>query len=298
MGKLIDKLQHVGHPNTGRLGFLSNARAAGPAARPAGIIVATDGPDAALAEAAASNGADAVLIHGWTPGTDLSAVTAALQPSGAVVGVDLTENAAAGTVKQAQAAGASFAIITQDNAAGLLFDELDQFDRVIAVDPPNDEMGYMMLRMQNVLPVQAALVRLPLRPEALTRLSVADYLRFRAVYESLQFPSLTMFAQQQAPAPEHVQTLVQLGADALIVPASGSAQELGAQVKALREALEKTPMPHREGAPVFLGGLVSATTGAGIPTEPEREPQREPERGPQRGPQRPQRGPQPEPEHE
>jgi hypothetical protein len=66
----------------------------------------------------------------------------------------------------------------------------------------------------------------------------------------------------------------------LVLPGAGvGAEKLGAQVKALREQLEKTPARSEDRSPVAIGGLMEFS-GASL-TPPQRSPRREPEPGPE-----------------
>lgn len=229
-----------------------------------------------MAQAAVENGADALLISGWTAGTRAESLKAALEGSAAIWGVELAAEAAGedGILKRAQEAGASFAVLASGAPARTLFEEVDEFDRVLALDPPRDDLGLLLLRTQNLLPMQAALVRTDLSADALARLDVAGFARLSVVVESLQWPALVTLAE--APRPESVTTAVRLGAAGLVLSgASSSASAVGAAVQALREQLEKTRVPREGKSMVFLGGLAGA--GAATPMQPRRESEPEPE---------------------
>ncbi len=275
MGKLLDKLQQVGQGSRTGFGFLPSTKGQGQAPRPAAILVSLGADGVALAEAAAKAGADGVLVTGWTPGTDVSKIAAALQGSEAVWGVEYVDEGPYGdnTLKQAQEAGASFAVVGPASPVRALFDEIEKFDFVVTVDPPRDEMGLVLLRAQNLLPVSAAIVRAQITSADLAKLTVADFAQLKLVFESLRFPALVTL--REAPEPAMLKTLVRMGADALVVPAADlSASALSAQVKALREELEKTPARPESGESVAIGGLMGAS---GTSLQPEKKPEREPE---------------------
>src|SRR5262249_44870581 len=226
--------------------------------------------DRAAAEAAAQNGADALIVTGWQPGADLSKVNAALAASGAIWGV---EYAGAGiyndgALKSAQEAGASFAIIAQAASAHALFEELETFDRVAEVAMPKDDLALLTLRAENLLPVQVALVQTQLASSDLATMTVADFTRLRLVCESLRFP--TLLTLTGAPEAAHVRTFVRLGVRGLVLPAAGiSADRLGTQVKSLREQLEQTPRRDEDHTPVTIGGLMEAS-GQSMTPRPQR----------------------------
>ena len=282
MGKFVEKLQQVTQGNGGSVGFVGLARAQGQtrAPRPAALLVSLDMADAASAEAAAKQGADAIIVGGWRPGANAGKLTAALEPSGVLWGVEYALEGAysEGALKQAKDAGASFAVLRSSSPAHALFEEVDALDLVMEVDLPQDDLGLVLLRAENFLPAQAALVRAQLSPSSLAKLTVADYARLRLACEVLRFPTLLTLAG--APDADHVRTLVRLGVSGLVLPGAGvGAEKLGAQVKALREQLEKTPARPDDRVPIAIGGLMESS-GASL-TPPQRTPRREPEPAPE-----------------
>lgn len=275
MGKLLDKLQQVGQGSRAGFGFLPSAKTQGQAPRPAAVLLALGAADTALAEAVAKSGADGVLVTGWKPGADMSALASALKGSEAVWGVEYADEGAysENALKQAQETGAGFAVVGPSSPVRAMFDDIEKFDFVVTVDPPQDEMGLVLLRAQNLLPVSAALVRAQLSGAELARMTVADFARLKLVFESLRFPALVTL--REAPDASTVRTLVRMGADALVVPAAGeSADSLAASVKTLREELEKTPARPDSRESVAIGGLMAA---GGTSLQPEKKPEREPE---------------------
>lgn len=277
MGKLVDKLREVGQAGSGGVGFLARAQTQKP--RPAAIFISAGAGDTAAAEAALKSGADGVIVSGWTRDTDLSAHTATVGKGSAVLGVALAADGASGQDELAAAreAGASFAVVDPSTPACLLFEDVDQLDLVVTVDMPRDDLGLVLLRGENLLPAQAALLRAPLRNADLARLTVADFARLRLARESLRFPVLAALAD--APDAANARLLVRLGLNGLILPGEGvSASALGAQVKALREELEQTPAGDSSRGSVAIGGLMeSAGQSLQQPHPTRREPQREPD---------------------
>lgn len=261
MGKLVEKLQQVGQASGGGFGFL-RSRTPERAPRPAAVLVSLGAKDVASAEAAAKNGADAVIVTGWKPGSDVSAIKGAVESNGAVWGIEYGgEGKAAGdALKSAQEAGAAFAIIGREAPARLLFEELEQFDLGIAAEVPQDDLGLVLLRAENLLPAQVALVQTQLTNSDLERLRVNDFARLRLACEALRFPTLILVGE--APENGNVRLLVRLGVSGIVLPGAGmGAEALGAQVKALREALEKIPArsEDRERGSVAIGGLMEAS---------------------------------------
>jgi len=277
MGKLVDKLQQIGQGGGGGIGFLGRTR--GQAPRPAAIVVTLRAADSAAAEAAIKNGADAIIITGWKPSTDLSALKSTLSASSALWGVESAAegSAAASAITAAQEAGAGFVIVGPTAPATLLADKHEKFDIGVAVDPPADDLGLVLLRAENLLPVQVALLRTRFANADLSQLTVAEFARQRLMLEGLRFP--TLVSLREAPEAGYVKLLVRMGADGLVLPGEGvDAAKLGAQVQALREELEKVPAEPDSGSSVVgISGLMEGG-GASITRQPpRREPEPEPE---------------------
>jgi hypothetical protein len=285
MGKLIEKLHTVTQASNSGMGFFGRPRGPERAARPAGVLVSAGSDDKALLTAAAQSGADGVIVTGWRLGApDLSAVASALAPHEAVLGVQIESDYEAGALKAAQQQGASFAILDHGVAARALFEELEKFDLVATVVPPSDDLALLLLRAVNTLPVQAALVVAGFTPTGLSKLTIADFTRLRLLWESLRFPSLVTL--QGPPDAADLRTLVQLGADGVVLPATGSTvAAIGQQVKSLIGQLEQTPARRGESEG---GGLLSGLLGASsqAPGAPAPGPGRKPDQ------------PEPEPEEE
>ena len=281
MGKLVEKFQQVRQSSGSGIGFFGRSHTAGPKARAAAIIVSLGANESAAAQAAIKAGADALLVTGWTPKSDLGAFTEATtgkESGGALLGVWLAEGESGGygTLKQAQQAGASFAIVGPDASAHMLFEDLDHFDRVLTLEVPQDDLGLLLVRTKNLAPAQVALLRIGLTATAIAKMTISEYTRLKLVVESLRFPTLVTL--DGAPESHSVPVLARLGFDGLVLPGAGvTADTLGAQVTALREELERTPVSHEGSESALLGGLVGIQ-GTGL--APQREPQREPEREP------------------
>ncbi|SRR5579875_2256872 len=289
MGKLIDKLQQVSKGGNSGMGFMGFGRpqSSSQAPRPAGLIVALRADAAAQAEAAAKNGADAMIITGWTPGAEVGKLTTALASAGTagnggpLWGVEFGDLAATSdnVLKAAHDAGAAFAILPSGAPVSILFEEVEQFDRIVTVSQPSDQMGLLALRAVNMLPAQAGYVRLDLTAAALARLSVTEFAQTVLLAESLRFPLLASLSSAEALDAQAARTLVQLGIDALVMRGEKlSAEAVGELVKTTREALEKTPAREASvgAASVSIGGLMAnAGQGLGLPTR--RQPSPEPD---------------------
>lgn len=277
MGKLVDKLHSVGQAGGSGFGFLGG-RTPARKPRPAALLVRLDAADTAVAEAALTGGADGLILANWTPTTGLGQMKALLTGSSAKEAVWGVDPGVVAGVQKAQLqeladAGAGFVVLDSSASARLLFAEIDKLDLVGAVEIPSSELGLLLVRGQSLLPVQAGLLQPEMGVGELARLSVTEFARLRLVVESLRFPML--LALNAAPADEDVPTLVHLGIDGLVLPGQATnPQQLGAQVKALREALEKTPTPKEDRENVLLSGLMPSAPRE-TPGQPEREPEHE-----------------------
>jgi len=274
MGKLIEKLRQVGQGSSGSFGFFARAQAANTPARPSAVLVTLAADDVAGAEAAAKAGVDAIIIAGWKPGASVKAIKAALDSANTLWGVEYSGGAEEDVAAAAQQAGASFLLLGPEAPAAPLYDQPEQFDRVVTLSAPNSEMDLLLYRMVNALPAQAALITLPVGMRDLPKQSLTEYTRLALLAASVRFPVLA--AVDETPSLRAARTLVRLGFDGILLSGVGvSATQIGQQVESLRADLEKIPLSEgqeREG--VSLGGLIG-NLGAGV--QPER---REPEKDP------------------
>jgi hypothetical protein len=275
MGKLIEKLRQVGQGSSGSFGFFARAQAANTPARPAAVLATLAADDVAGAEAAAKAGVDAIIIAGWKPGASVKAIKAALDSANTLWGVEYSGGAEEDVAAAAQQAGASFLLLGPEAPAAPLYDQPEQFDRVVTLSAPNSEMDLLLYRMVNALPAQAALITLPVGMRDLPKQSLTEYTRLALLAASVRFPVLA--AVDEAPSLRAARTLVRLGFDGILLSGVGvSATQIGQQVESLRADLEKIPLSEgqeREG--VSLGGLIG-NLGAGVQPE-RREPDKEPD---------------------
>ena len=276
MGKLIERLHEIGQGTSAGFGFMSSARAQARAPRPAAILVAVGTGDSTAAEAAVKNGADGILLTAWRPGTDVSKIVATARSGGAIWGVEYDGEGedATGVLRAALDAGAAFAVVGPATPASVLFEDVEKLDLVVTVDPPTTELERVLLRAENLLPAQAALIRAHLASADLAKLTVSSFARLKLLFEALRFPALVTLAD--VPSPTYVRMLVRMGADALVLPGAGaSGEKLGPQVAALRAELEKTPARSDERESVAIGGLMQVGGQSPAPSKPEPEPEKE-----------------------
>lgn len=275
MGKLIDKLQQVGQGAGGSFGFFGRGQAAGAPARPAAVIVTLTASDVAGAEAAAKAGVDAIIVAGWKPGANVSAIKTALESAHTLWGVEYAGGAEDDVATSAQQAGAGFLLLGAEAQAAPLYDQAEQFDRVVTLSAPVSEMDLLLYRMVNALPAQAALITLPVGMRDLPKQSIRDFSRLALLASSVRFPLLAVV--DETPNLRAARTLVRLGFDGIVLSGVGvSAAQIGESTKALRADLEKIPLSEgQEHEGVSLGGLIS-NLGAGV--QPERkEPEKDPD---------------------
>lgn len=274
MGKLIEKLRKVSQGPSGSMGF-SPRRESVAAARPAAVIVSVRAADVAQAEAAVKGGADAIVIAGWKPGANLTAIKAALSASATIWGVQYDGAGDDDPSKAASEAGAAFMLLGAEAAAGALFDEVEKFDRIVTISAPRSELDFLTLRVLNALPAQAALVMLPVGVGDLAKLPVPAFVNIAIVAESLRFPLLA--AVNEAPDQRACRALVRLGVDGVLISGVGvDASKLGTQIRATITELEKTP-PRSEREGVNLSGLLGGFSSSSNKPEPSPTPEREPD---------------------
>jgi hypothetical protein len=279
MGKLVEKLHQVGQASGGGFGFAGRAASASRKPRPAAVLVTLSSADIASAEAVAKAGVDGVLITGWTPGTDIGRLKSALLASGTLWGVEYAGGSAGnGALAAAEEAGAAFVVIGPSAPATVLFDEVDQLDLVVSIEAPKDDLSLLLVRAENLLPAQVALVSLAGDSSSLGKLTVTEFARQRWIFETLRFPALVML--KEAPQAETIRTLVRLGADGLIIAGTGSKPEtLARHVQALGEMLEALPAQKSQRGSVaiggFMGGSAESALAPGRPGRPSPEPDEE-----------------------
>jgi hypothetical protein len=263
MGKLVEKLHQVGQSSGNRLGFMGRGDAAATKPRPAGALAALNAGDSVTAESIVKAGVDAVLIKGWVPSADISQVKAILESNHTVWGVEFTGSSAAAeeVQKAAVEAGAAFMLVGSSAPAAVLFDEDKELDLVVVVDVPKDDLGLLLLRAENLLPAQAALLQLPVSSGLLGKLTVSEFARLRLVFESVRFPALVML--NEMPEAETVKALVHLGADGIMLSGATGKSEaaLGKQVQALLETLQTLPVRESRRSSVAIGGFMSSAGG-------------------------------------
>lgn len=282
MGKLIDKLREVRSASGSGIGFLRGAQAATTTTRAAAVFAVGGRGDTAALDAALQNGADGIILTGWSASArEFTSATAAAQERHAVWGVEAASGTDTATLKAAREAGAAFALVGQSAPASLLLAELEGFDHVVSIEPPADEHQLLTMRASNLLPVQAAVLQTGLGSGEAARLSVSQFTWLRLAWESLRFP--TFAALQGVPTEDDLRTLVELGADGLLLSAAGAGSGFGQHVRGLVAALQRIPPRHETEAGALLTGLLGIQghqpdePGPGPRRKPEREPEREPE---------------------
>jgi len=275
MGKLIEKLQQVGQGSGGSFGFFGRGQTASAPARPAAVLVTLAPSNVSAAEAVAKAGADAIIIAGWKPDTDVSAIKTAMESAGILWGVEYAGGAEDDVAAAAQKAGAGFLLLGAESPAAPLYDKPEQFDRIVTLSPPQNEMDLLLYRTANALPAQVALVPLSVGMRDLPSLSLSQFSRLALLTTTVRFPLLAVV--DEAPSLRASRMLVRLGFDGIVLSGVGASADLIAQqTKAVRADLEQIPMSEaQEHEGVSLGGLMG-NLGAGVKPE-RREPDKQPD---------------------
>ncbi len=275
MGKLIEKLRQVGQGSGGSFGFFGRGQAASAPARPAAVLVTLAASSVAAAEAVAKAGADAIIIAGWKPDTDVAAIKTAMESANTLWGVEYSGGADDDVAAAAQKAGAGFLLLGAEAPAAPLYDQPEQFDRVVTLSAPQNEMDLMLYRTANTLPAQVALVSLPVGVSDLPKLTISQFSRLALLATIARFPLLA--GVDEAPSLRASRMLVRLGVDGIVLSGVGvSAEQIAQQVQSVRADLEQIPMSEaQEHEGVSLGGLMG-NLGVGVKPE-RREPDKEPD---------------------
>lgn len=263
MGKLIEKLRQIGQGGGGSFGFFGRGQTANAPARPAAVIVTLGATDVAAAEAVAKAGVDAVVIAGWKPGTDITAIKTALESANTLWGVEYAHGADEDITSAAQKAGASFLLLGADAPAAALYDRADQFDRIITLIAPQNEMDMMLFRVTNTLPAQVAITSLSVGVAELPTLPLNQAARLTLLTTTARFPLLAVV--DDTPSLSATRMLVRLGFDGIVLAGVGmSASQIAQQVQTVRADLEKIPLNEaQEHEGVSLSGLMG-NLGAGV----------------------------------
>ena len=269
MGKLLDKLHQVGQATGNRFGFMGRAETGAHPPRPAALLVALGAGDTATAEASIKAGADGILITDWSPNSDIGRMKASLQSGGTLWGVEYTGAPVApeGVQKAAAEAGAGFLLLGPSAPAAVLFDEDQRLDLMVVVEIPRDDPARLLLRAENLLPAQAALIQLPSSSATLSKMTVNEFARLRWVFETLRFPSLVRLSE--AVQAETIKALVHLGAEGIIVSgASGKSEAVAKQVQMIGETLQTLPVGESRRSSVAIGGFMSGAGESLVPRRP------------------------------
>lgn len=276
MGKFIEKLHEVRTASSSGFGFLRGSQPAMTTTRAAALLAVGARGDAAALEAAIQNGADGIVISGWTPSArEFSNLVNATRERHAIWGVEATSDTDAASLKAAKEAGAAFAILGQSAPASLLLANLEGFDHIVTVEPPRDEQQILSLRASNLLPIQAALLQTGLASGDAARLSISQFTWLRLIWESLRFPTLATI--KGIPTEDDLRTLVELGADGVLITATGAGSAFGQHVASLVATLQRIP-PHRENeAGALLTGLIGVQGHQPDAPDPRRKPEPEPD---------------------
>lgn len=275
MGKLIEKLRQVGQGSGGSFGFFGRGQAASTVARPAAVLVILTASSVASAEAVAKAGADAIIVTGWKPGSDLTAIKAAMESANVLWGVEYAGGSDDDVTGAAQKAGADFLLLGDEAPAAPLYDKPEQFDRAMTLSAPKNEMDLLLYRTANTLPAQVAFVGLPVGVHDLPNLPVSEFARLALLTAAVRFPLMAQV--DEAPTLRASRILVRLGFGGIVLSGVGASADLIVQqVQTVRADLERIPMSEaQDHEGVSLGGLLG-NLGTGVNPE-RREPEKDPD---------------------
>lgn len=269
MGKLIEKLRQVGQGGGGSFGFFGRGQATSAPPRPAAVVVTLSATEVAAAEAVAKAGVDAVIIAGWKPGTNITAMKTALDSANILWGVEYARGTDEDITSAAQKAGAGFLLLGTDAPAAALYDPADQFDRIITLTAPQNEMDMILFRVTNTLPAQVAITSLSVGVAELPTLPLNQTARLILLTATARFPLLAVV--DDTPSLGATRMLVRLGFDGIVLAGAGmSASQIAQQVQTVRSDLEKIPLDEaQEHAGVSLSGLMGNLGAGAQPTRRE-----------------------------
>jgi hypothetical protein len=246
MSKLLDMFTQArrGQGSSG-MGFLGKNRAEAKP-RAAALVVELQSTDAGSVESAIKAGADGLLFT-WD-GEDsarleeLKAATDAAQSSNekAVSGLHITGGWDALTrerIEHLKEQGISFIVLPLQAPASLLALNVKDIDTVVTVPMRDGEMYPMLIRNLTAFDnIRAVYLDFGLTGN-LSELSIEDMLQYRAVREAVRFPALINVSGNVSE--DDAYTLVTLGIQAVVLPASSSDNKTKQQIQVVREVLEK-----------------------------------------------------------
>jgi hypothetical protein len=246
MSKLLDTFTQArrGQGSAG-MGFLGKNR---PEAKPraAALLVELPSTDAGSVESAIKAGADGLLFT-WD-GNDsvsldaLKVATDAAQSSNekAVSGLHITggwDELTRESIEHLKEQGISFIVLPLEAPASLLALKVKDIETVVTVPMRSGEMYPMLIRNLSAFDnIEAVFLDFGLT-SSLNRLSIEDMLQYRAVREAVRFPALINVTGNISE--DDAYTLVALGIQAVVLPASSSDNKTKQQIQVVREVLEK-----------------------------------------------------------
>ncbi len=253
MSKLQDMFTQARRARGGSgIGFLGKTKAE-IKPRAAAIVVEFTTIDAGSAEAAIKAGADGLLFT-WdgrdTTGLETlkKAIDAAKASNENVVcGLHITGNWAKferETLDQLKERGVNYVVFPLDAPARLLALHDKDVDLVVTVPMREGDLYPLFIRNLTAFETIAA-VRLDFGLASdVSRMSIEDVLRYRAVREAVRFPALLNV--KGTPSETDAYTLTTLGIQAVILTASDVEATMKKQIQTLRELLEKVHQDEKE----------------------------------------------------
>jgi 2-methylisocitrate lyase-like PEP mutase family enzyme len=246
MSKLLDMFSQSrrGQSSAG-MGFVGKNR---PEAKPraAALLVELQSTDAGSVESAIKAGADGLLFT-WDAEDNASfeALKAAIDAAQAcnekaVSGLHITggwDELTRESIENLKEQGISFIVLPLQAPASLLSLHVKDIDTVVTVPMRDGEMYPLLIRnLTSFDNIAAVFLDFGLTSN-LSKLSIEDILQYRAVREAVRFPALINVTGHLSE--DDVYTLVTLGIQAVVLPASSSDNKTKQQIQAVREVLEK-----------------------------------------------------------
>jgi hypothetical protein len=233
----------------GSLGFLGKNRSE---SKPhaAALVVAFPQITAGDAEAALKAGADGLLFT-WDgesselPGALKQEVEAAKTANEKVIsGLQITggwDNLTRESLTQIKEQGIQYIVLPFNSPARLLALEEKDIEKVVTVPVRKDDLYPLFIRNLSAFDgIAGVLLDFEVTSE-FGSLTIEESLQYRAVREALRFPAFIRINDDIDEAEAY--TILALGAQAVILPASSNKETMRQQVQGVREILEKV---HKE----------------------------------------------------
>jgi hypothetical protein len=253
MAKLHDMFTQARRAqSSGGIGFVGKNK---PITKPraAALVVELPNIDPGKAESAIKSGADGLLFS-WNgaDASDLNPLKGAIdaaQTSGEKVafGLNITggwESLERENFEHLKESGINYVLLPLEAPARLLSLQIKDLELAVSVPMHSGDMYPIFIRNLTAFDNISA-VRLDFSlSEDISAMSIEDLLHYRAVREAVRFPALLNVQSDLDEAGAY--TLLALGVQALILTASDNEESTQADIKTLRELLEKVHQEEKD----------------------------------------------------